>query len=216
MQWLLYFLLGKVFALTAGAYYFKWLPRPYRLVLYLTAIAIFCEWYGFYLHKYLKEQNAWLFNLYMPIEVWLMGIAGIYFLQNKNTKKFFIFLLFLNSIIWIVSLYKNTIYEFANLSMICGCILLTALYFLVLLDNSIFSTKGILKQHVFWLSLSSLLYFGGDIPFMGLHNYLSENILPVAKKLTIINDILDVIRYPLVAVCFILLGRQKISEIKTA
>jgi len=211
----LLFLFGKLFALVVGYIYFKYLPRPYKLVLYLIAIASFCECYGYYLGKYLRQHNVWVFNLFMPIDFSLIGLTGIYMLKNKLLKRIFLFFLILNIIIWIINIAANTIYVFATISMIIGCAIMVMLYIILLLNNILFNSN-VLKQPIFWLSLSSILFYGCDIPYMGMNVYLSTHMPAMALQLSKINFILDIIRYPLVAISFILLGRQKQVVIKAA
>ena len=216
MQWLLYFLIGKLFTVVVGAYYYKYLTRPYRIVFYLTGIALLVELYGYYLNAILKVQNAWLFNLYMPVEVWMLGVAGLFLVSNKNLRKIFLLAMALNTGIWMFNIIITSINVFANIAMIAGCILLTVIYTIVMLNDSLFSNKDILKQPVFWLSASTILYFGCDIPYMGLHNFLSTAMPSSGSKLDYINSVLDVIRYPVSAISFILLGRQRHLEVKIA
>ena len=210
------FLPGQVIALIIGVYYYKYLPRSYKLVFCLIAIASFCESYGYYLSHFLHESNAWVFNLYMIIEVWLLGTAAIYLINNHKIRKLFIALLIFNSILWASVIIRNSIYLFANISMVFGCCLITVMYIIVLYHNSLFNDKGTLKESVFWLAIATILYFGCDIPYMGLHNYLVLNYPSLGTKLSIINTLLDIIRYPIVAISFILLGRQKKVALKAA
>jgi len=205
----LLFLPGKVFASIVGIYYFRYLPRPYRLVLLLIAIALFCESYGYYISIYRHAHNAWVFNIYMFFEALLLGVAAIYLTNNQFSKKSFLVLLILNSIIWIAVIVTNSIYAFATISMVCGCCVLTVIYIVVLYTNSLFSNEKAFKQPVFWLSIATILYFGCDIPYMGFQSYLIAHSPILVLKLENINRILDRIRYPLVAISFILLGRQK-------
>ncbi len=90
------------------------------------------------------------------------------------------------------------------------------MYIVVLFSNSLFSTKNIFSQPVFWLCFSTILFFGCDIPFMGLHNYLFDKNPKLGDQLVNINNILDIIRYPLVGISFILLGRQHSKPLKVA
>ena len=152
----------------------------------------------------------------MIIEVWLLGLAAIYLVRKDIVKKVFFILLIINTIVWACVVVNNSIYSFATISMVCGCCLVTLMYISVLFNNSLFNGGSIIKQPVFWLSLSTILYFGCDIPFMGLHNYLVEHMLRLATQLTNINTVLDIIRYPLVAISFILLGRRKQVVLKSA
>ena len=214
MPFIVYFLAGKLFALIVGVYYFRYLSRPYKLVLYLIAIASFCESYGYYIGEHLKERNLWIFNCYILIEVWLMGIAAIYLINTNEIKKIFLGLLIISTVIWGINIATVSIYQFASISMVFGLAFLTIMFIIVLFSNMLFN-DNILKQPVFWLSLSTILYCACDIPYMGLHNYLSEHMPSLSFQLAFINSLLDIIRYPLVAISFILLGRQKEVVIKT-
>jgi hypothetical protein len=49
---------------------------------------------------------------------------------------------------------------------------------------------------------------------MGMHNYLSEKMPRLGTKLAVINSALDIVRYPLTGISFILLGRRK-NEVTT-
>jgi hypothetical protein len=151
----------------------------------------------------------------MPIDFSLIGLTGIYMLKNKLLKRIFLFFLILNIIIWIINIAANTIYVFATISMIIGCAIMVMLYIILLLNNILFNSN-VLKQPIFWLSLSSILFYGCDIPYMGMNVYLSTHMPAMALQLSKINFILDIIRYPLVAISFILLGRQKQVVIKAA
>ena len=213
---LLSFFIGKFFALFIGTYKFKYLPLPYKLILLLIVIGSFCEFYGYYIFKYAHKPNAWLFNLYMIVEVWLLGIAAIYLTSNKTIKNIFLSLLILNSIAWITIITTNSIYVFANVSMVCGCSIITVMYIVILYSNGLFSGEKILNQPIFWLCISTILYFGCDIPYMGLHNYITKHLPGMAKQFDYINATLDIIRYPLVAISFILLGRRKQVDLKSA
>lgn len=209
MHFLPYVLPGKLFAIIVGLYYFRFLPRPYKLVLMLIALAFFFESYGAYTGGYLHRPNSWLFNLYMLIDSWFMGVAAIYLVAERKIKNLFFALLAGYSIMWIVDIWVNSLYKFANMTMVCGLIMMTIIYLIVLFSNSIFTNKRVLKQPVFWVSISTILYCACDIPYMGLHNYLLTHAPSLSSKLFTINFVLDVLRYPLAAISFILLGRQK-------
>ena len=209
MRFLPYVLAGKLFALIVGGYYFRYLSRPYKLVLALIALAFFFESYGAYIISHLHHANVWLFNCYMLIDSWFMGSAAIYLVTERKIKKVFIVLLAVYSVVWFVDIGVNSLYKYANMTMVFGLIILTVIYLIVLFSNSVFTSKSMLKQPVFWVSVSTILYCACDIPYMGLYNYLLLHSPSLSLKLFYINLVLDVIRYPLAAVSFILLGRQK-------
>lgn len=210
-----YFLFGKIFALIAGIYYFRFLSRPYKLVFLLVAIATFCESYGYYLNRVLhKANNLWVFNLYMIVEAWLMGVCAIYLVGNRKLKFLFILLLIIDTCIWFINIKLNSLDSFATLSMVCGSIVFTLMYLIILINGCIFNVKGLMLQPLFWLCISTILYFCCDIPYMGMRNYLHKEMPVLSKQLSFINTILDIVRYPLYGISFILLGRKKPVELK--
>ena len=177
------FFIGKFFSLIIGGYNFKCLSLPYRLVLLLIAIGSFCEFYGYYIFKHLHKSNQWLFNIYIIIEVWLLGMSAIYLINNHKIKKSFFLLLIINTIVWIFTIASNSIYLFATISMVCGSSIITLMYIIVLYSNSLFTGEKIIKQPVFWLCISTILYFGCDIPYMGLYNYITKHLPNLGKQL---------------------------------
>ena len=216
MPLVVYFLIGKFFAVFAGFFYFRYLPTPYRMVLYLIAIAFICEGYGYYLGHFLGQVNLWLFNFYAVIEVWLMGMAACYLVTKRQMQIFFITLLVIFSLVWLLYIVLYSIYVYANMATTLGLVFLTFMYIIVLFENSLFNSNNILKQPVFWLAFSTILYCACDIPYVGLFGYLTHHSNELHKQLNMINAVLDIIRYPLAAISFILLGSQKQVVVKTA
>jgi len=205
--------LGEIIAIITGLLFWKYLSRPFRLVLILTVLGFICEISGYVITKFFHKHNAWIFNIYMPLEPLLLGIASIDFVRGPNYKKVVWPFLLINFAIWIFELYHDSIYIFASFSMICGCFLLVCLYISVLFKAIIFNNKILIKEPLFWLCLSIILYFGCDIPYMGVLRYWPR--YKSSVHLTNINQILNFIRYPLVAVSFILAARQKKEELNS-
>ena len=209
-----YVIFGKIIAIIVGALYWRYLSRPYRIVLLLVVLALIFETIGYYLGHFKQQQNVWLFNLYMPLEPLLLGVASLEFIKMKKYKPIVYGLLLLNFIVWLLEILHNSIYNFASFSMICGCFLLTGLYIGVLLNNTIYGKRALVSEPSFWLCLSVILYFGCDIPYMGMFKYWGVHKLALIR-LANINSLLDLIRYPLVAISFFILGyQQRLEEIK--
>ncbi len=208
MATLMLVMMVKILPVIAGVYYFGHLGKSFRLTLYLTAIAFVCEIYGLYIGRYLHRHNSWLFNIYMMLEVWLAGAAAIYLMDLKKKWPFW-GILVLDTIFWIINLAMGSIFIFANVAMVAGLIVLTMMYLVLLFNNCVFKDRDLLRQPVFWLSLSTIIYCACDIPYFGMHNYFIGHAPALAAKMIRINSILDIIRYPLVAISFILVGQQK-------
>lgn len=211
MDYLLWALPGKIFTLFIGLYFFRKLPTCYKLIFVQVFFALLAESFGAYLgHHYI--HNAWVFNIYNLIDLLLTGIAA-QLLLRKYKYIIYGFIVF-GFIIWGIEVYKYGILHLANIFFIFSCILLVCVYLFVLLNQSLF-TKRIFTEPAFWLSISVILYFGCCLPYFGLYNYLINEQYAIAKKLVIINRVFNFIRYPFIAVCFIIIGRQKGKAPKT-
>ena len=200
-------------ALVIGAYYYQYLSRAYRVVLLLALIALVSEVAGQYIRHNLHEHNVWLFNLYMPLEPLFLGVVSIDLVGSRFYKKLVYCFIILNFIIWGIELYRNSLDSFASFSMICGCFLLVGIYTYTLFFISMHNNSTLIKIPSFWLCLSVILYFGCDIPYMGMFRYWPTYKTAIIK-FSNINQLLNFIRYPLVAICFIMAGNQKRLELK--
>ncbi len=145
----------------------------------------------------------------MLFEVYSLGIAAIWLITNRKLKLLYSVLLVIDTIYWIINIKLATLYLFASSAMIFGCIILSFMYIVILFREELFFSINIFSQPIFWLSISTILYFAGVIPIMGLHNFLTEKMPNVGANLEYINLVLDIIRYPLVGISFVLLGRNK-------
>ncbi len=85
---LIYVLIGEIFAIVIGVVYWPYLSRPYRMVLALAMLGLICEVAGFSINRFLHVSNAWLFNLYMPFEPLLLGIASMSFIVSTVSKNY--------------------------------------------------------------------------------------------------------------------------------
>ena len=213
---LLLFLLGKSFSFIAGGCNYKYLSSAYKFTWALILVASIAETSGYILDHFAHQSNVWLYNVYMLIESFLITISAIYLVSNRIIKFVFIFFFAVNTIYWTTNIYNYSIYVFASSSLILGSIIYTSMYIFILFTKSLFTTIGTFSQPVFWLCLSTILYFGCDLPSMGLHNYFIENNPKLGRRLVNINELLDFIRYPLLGISFILLGRQQSKPLKVA
>ena len=216
MQLLLPVIIGKILAIAVGLYYFRCLPWPYRLLLLTIVLAALAESFGRYIAVHMHQHNSWMFNFYLIIDFTLNGIIAIAVTKGSTARRFFPVLMATYYIGWVAEIAINSLYVLANYTIVFGAVLLTVMYVFVLFNNSIFSGKNILGQPIFWLAMATILYCAPGIPYWGLHNYLINNAPKLSHQLNIINTVLDILRYPLAAISFILLGRQKTGALKTA
>lgn len=215
MHSLLLILSGKIIAIAIGIYYFKFLPNPYRYILAQVVLALLCEWGAELFVKHYHRNNIWIFNWYLLAEVWLNGLAGKQLLKNKLIQKVVIPVLVLITLIWCANIYISGMVDFANWCFVASSLMLIVLYFIVLFDNALFLSQKIITQPVFWLSFSIILFFGCDLPYFGIRNYLANKHSDIELKVDIINYVLNFVRYPLVAISFILCAYKQTDQNKT-
>lgn len=207
MQSLLTIVAGKIFAIFIGLYCFRFLPKAYRFILLQVILALISEVSGEGIEKYYHKNNLWIFNLYLLFETWLNGLAGIALLENKSIKRVIRYTLFLLTVVWIVNVYSNGMQIFANWCFIASAIVTIVIFMFVLFNNA-FTRQNIFIKPEFWLSLSIILFFGCDLPYFGLRNYLLKHFINVEEQLYYVNYVLNFLRYPLIAICFFLCRRQ--------
>lgn len=207
---LLLLILVKVLVVAAGAYYFRYLSMPYRLALLQVIAAICAETVGLAIVKLYHQHNLWVFNIYDFIfEVWLMSIAG-YMLNKKLKRSYIISGIVLVSFIWLYGVYLDGIRVFYTPYLLAKSVLLVFVYLLVLYHIA-FSRQGKLRrQPAFWLSISMILFYGGNMPYYGFFNYLNEHNPDVMSELFhVIVYTLNFIRYPMAAYALYLAGSQQ-------
>ncbi len=206
MYYLLWALPGKIFAIIIGFIYLRKLPLAYRLILLQVVLAISAELYGRQLAKY-SVHNAWVFNIYNLSDLILTGTVAGLLLGKVKYASIAYYLVAIMCIFWSIEVYVYGIHHLASLFFTGSCIVLALLYIWLLYSKLLF-TKKILKEPVFWLSISVILYFGCCLPYFGLYNYLIAHEYVIAKKLMNINRVLNFLRYPLIGVCFIIAAKK--------
>jgi len=208
MRFLFYVGVVQVIALIFGLFLSKRLNTFYLLFLLQLILAVLFEAYGYYISVVLGEYNLWLFNIYILLEISLLTLAYTVLSKNKITNIFAAISLVMLVAFWVYSIYNYGINTLANIFYISGCILLVVLYFHLLFALVIFNSHKILKNPLFWICSSVLIYFGCFIPYKGIENRMISNDIDLAKRLFDINLGLNIIRYSLVAVAFHLYGTQ--------
>ncbi len=198
---------GKIFALGVGIYYWARLPLLYRLIFLQVAMAFITESVGGYL-GFQHKHNLWIFNLYNLSDLVLTGWCGRLLLNRYKYSYVVTYFLAFLIVWWVIEIYDFGIHHFASMFFTLSCIVLVCVYVVVLFSNSMF-TKKIFREPAFWLSVSVILYFGCCLPYFGLYNYLIAEQAAMAKKLMMINRVLNFLRYPLIGIAFITAAKQQ-------
>ncbi len=197
----------KIIALLIGILYLKRFPLPFRLLVLQVLLALVVESYGFYLGYIKLQNNIWIFNYYLLFEALLLSIISLSFIDNKLIKKLTPPVLTAISGIWFYEILTESIHILANKFFIAYGILLIILNISILF-NKTFSQESIFKSPVFWIAVSTIIYFSCVIPYKGMENYLISKFFKLADRLFDILQIANIIRYLFIALSFYLFGTQ--------
>lgn len=215
MQLFFYILTTDIITLCLGLFFLRNFTIPYKLVLFHVLLTSIIEIYGWYLGAIRGQHNVWLFNIFWLVgELWIMGTAGILLLKGKKIKQSLAILIFLATAFWGINIYQFGISAFTPSVLLSIYVVVLLIYFIVLFQSVLLSNEKIMRLPELWLCLSVILYFGCNIPYYGLFNYLNAQDPKLLSSLFNITLILNLVRYPMVAVSFFLLGKQGIAANK--
>lgn len=198
----------ELLAIMAGLYCWRELSLPYRFLLVQVVLAIIFEVTGWAINKFLFVNNLWLFNIYVIIEVWLLGLACSMFIATKKIKGLIRLLLALITIGWIAGIIVKGFFEFNNWVVVAMALFCVVFYMIALFSSSIFGHKKVLTQPFFLIAIAIIVYYSTIIPLIGLMNQLVKDNMHIANRLFKINATAAIVRYALIAVAFYLYGRQ--------
>lgn len=209
MRFLLFLLfLSKAIAIGLGFKARPQAPSPYRLQLIQIIILFIVEGIGLYTGYIKGQNNMWLSNPYVLVEIWLVATITQKLL-SKYTKhtKWIYFLLIPVSALWFHSITTYGLSVFANWFYATSSIVLI-LASTILLFHLSNSGKTIYTSPDFWYAIALAISCSITIPLYGLHNYLVEQgNNELHKQLYYINQISGIIRYSLIAVSFYIIAK---------
>lgn len=205
MHFYLFVVIPKLLVIFTGMVLYKYLARPYRLALWMVVLALFAEGTGHFISQVLLKPNLWFFNIYMLVSTGLELLLAAYFLRPVLRRAvpwlFGAYLAF-----WSWTIIRYSIFNFA-----VGCLLLTALlctvlFTIILVDNTMNSEKGVVKDPLFWLCISTVLYYACDIPAISTFTVMATALMHRSRywETIDVNDILNVISPLLCGVSFLL------------
>ena len=165
-----------------------WYKLRYTKLSWLLLFLIFIvaiELTGRYLRTELRQPNAWLYNISVPVEFLFYGFI-FYLHYNRNSfiqlAKFFLILFAvfaLCNILFIQGFQKfNTnILKVGSFSMI----ILACLYFTELLSRN--ERINLLREPMFWLTTGVFLFNTGEFLYSLFSDYLIKNHLDKTRKI---------------------------------
>ena len=198
-------LASSLFCWVVGLVVFRRLPLPFQLLVIHAFISFAMDVWGIVLVKVFHfHNNQAFFNFYQPFDFLLMLFAAR---ENfgRNFRKFSIISIGIFFLLWILSLSINGIDQFANQAMIVYGILLTIVYFVVLLRN-VQEESSRYTTGIYCIAIPVVLYYCCTIPHFGLMRYFEQSAFRIAGNS--INDVLNTLRYCSTGIGLILLSKR--------
>jgi hypothetical protein len=212
---------GAMLAACVGFITYERMNRFYRLlyeqlmiwlVLYIVSYVVT----DFQRSFWLGQNNHWVFNLNILIETTFLLLSARSYFEKVIAKKIIlfscIFFLFISLILHSV----NNFFIFNESIYVIESILIVIIYTFILF-RCFYETFTIeVKSPEIWASIGLILYFGCNLPYFSLFNYLNTHYLSMSEILQDrITDVLSNIRYLLLAVGFWVITRKASFYLQT-
>ena len=173
---------------------------PFLLLIVATEIS------GRFLYKELKQPNAWLYNLVVPVEyLFYATIFVLYYTKRINQIIAKLFLISFTIYVFISLLFTNGIYTFNENFLLVGSfsMVLFCLLFLFEQYNNL-EEKSIWQIPMFWVTLGIFLFNAGEFSYNFLSRYLIGNDMdPSLKFFRSINNKLILVLYSSFIIAFV-------------
>jgi hypothetical protein len=155
------------------------------------------------------QWNHWVYNIYFPIEFGLLTTFVYYQWQDRR----YVIGLAVGSIVFFVVYAIEAIgafrdHEMTYTSYLTESLILITFCSVLLIRTALTSERSPLRSPMFWLLFSTVFFFGGMLPLMGLLDVMSHRNPALWSKLFLINDILFHLRFGLIAVPLLILPRK--------
>ncbi|HQQ94910.1 MAG TPA: hypothetical protein PLQ93_10170 [Bacteroidia bacterium] len=155
---------------------------------------------------HLTLNNLWLHNIYTFVETGILLIGLNSKISGRVVKVLLRigFLLFL--MVFAYEYITKDSYKIYNLSFFIESMLITIFSSLILYQSLHKATSDWKTNPDIWILLGLILYFAGDVPYVGLLNYLNSEFPGLSKLFVhLVNNLLANLRYLLLALGFWLL-----------
>jgi len=198
-----------------GLYAFRYLSLFYRIVFLQVCLALLCfvaahAIVAYQQANHLPQNNHWMYNIYIFLEGGMLISASMLFFQERSAKKIILAGLALFVLTFFFQMMRDGIWLFANNALIIEGVIIVLIYLVVLyraVQDAAFHWKS---SPELWLCLALALYFGCNVPFMGMLHYLYAHYPEATKMLFyVITDVLGSVRYLLFAISFWLVYRRQ-------
>jgi hypothetical protein len=208
---------GMILATCIGVICYKKMNMFYRLLFIqlISWLILYILSYGvteYQKHKHLSENNQWVFNIQLFCETTLLCFAANCYFEKRFAKRLVMLSWMLFLFFFFGRLASNGFFEFNVISYSAESILMLAIYTLILFQCFYETFTIEVKSPEVWASIGLVLYFGCNLPYFSLFNYLNSHYLNMSETLhRHITDVFSNIRYILLAIGFLVLNKNFVS-----
>lgn len=201
-------------ALAMGMLAYRHMGTAFRLL--CVQVAVWSLFYGlmyatiqYQKANGIQPDNRWLMNIHMVLETVLLTVAAAAFIRTRWGNRVAAVALALFFAVWGLQAVTDGFYTYLNYADVAECIIISALYALVLYRFFVQHTHNWWATPEIVLCLGLLLYFACSVPYMAMMRHLQENNPELNHYLfDYISNVLASIRYLLTATAFWLAGRS--------
>lgn len=201
MSWYMYvMLLIKLLAVVYGIYNWSRLSPFLKLITTHSVAAFITELIGMCMSMLHYSSNAAVFNIFMPIELTVLSLSGLYFVTARSSKNIIVSIIAGGVIYWLYCVFAYSIHGLFNWYRLATSIAIVGMFTAILLNNTVFSNRKIFTQPVFLVGSTKVLYYAITIPLFSLYTYMVENNVSAIYKVFYISHVTDFIQYTAVIV----------------
>lgn len=175
----------------------------YKLLLGHVALAFVTETIGaYYLDR--KENNAFIYNLFLLVDIPLVIVAASKIIKSKATNRYTIISIILYCALWFVTVYKYTMDKPIYLAFTLGSIILCIFFLAIAIQQYAYQQNISIHSPIVWVCIAILIYYASNIPTFSSLGYLLKNKPNVASSIFRINLLLSITHYISIGIAFIL------------
>jgi len=152
-------------------------PLHFKTLLIFVFLYAVVDTIGNIMAAFYELPNHFLYNILYGIQYLVIAFFYYYILKNTSLKKVILGFFFLFPLFFIVnSCWIQGFYILQTYSIVLGgtFMLLFAIAYIWQVYTSL-ETQSIFRDPIFWFSLAWLFYYGLNVPYLGMLNYLLKN-----------------------------------------
>lgn len=197
------------FALGAAAPVIRTLTPFYRIIVLSVLLGFAALIGGIVLQLAASGAgNQWLFNFYIPAETAVLLYAGSLVFRSSGAKAVLCIAFALFFATWGWQVAQTGIGVFANKAAMLESVFLVALYLFILYRHTILHDGPVYRSPVFWICCGIILFFGCNIPYIGVIHFLEQKKPVLNNRLYNLIIVLQNVRYLFIGIAFIVYRKQ--------